>query len=147
MVVISAGQLCVCIYVCVWRYRQARSQSLVLSLNTVMRQEQEGVTFRMCWQEMNTVCGQTGRTVHTFRGAFTSQAPTPHRLYKSCTSPREPFTWLQRHQNLGGGCGWRAPAARSRTGRSSSCTSPGSSSEDAASATTAPWGSCGCRRT
>lgn len=60
-------------------------------------------------------------------------------LWQQC----ERFRWSRRCWSLWVGSGSRVPAGRSRTRRSSSCTWPGFSSADGASATTAPSGSCG----
>lgn len=81
--------------------------------------------------------------------SVTTSGLTPHTLFQSHTQTGllwEAFTWRRRRPSLWVGCGWRAPPVPSRTHRSSSCTWPGSSWEDAASATTALWESDDCRK-
>lgn len=96
--------------------------------------------------EGNDRCRKWTQHVAELWSSLTTQGLMPHKQ----TAARwrgggGGFTWRRTHLTLWVGCVWRAPAVRSRRRRSSSCTWPRSSSEDAASATTAPWGSCGCK--
>lgn len=115
-----------------------------VTVHDFVKTKQRGVTLK----EMNKVSGQT-ETLLTLLLELLQHMGSCLTNFQSHTQAASilAFTWLLKRPTLQAGCVRRAPAVQSLRRRSLSCTWPGSSSEDAASTTTAPQGSCDCTQT